>query len=182
MACKPNEICILKAASAKLDADNMLILAVMYHTASKEEKKSNGAKSFYTIEGRIAKTDSLKQEIAAMNADQAKLLPWKWPTKNSLWPDGYYLSYDGNGSNARGAKWLQDRISKCLSWNAFIDLAKNGIKQTARGPKTSDSAKYDLADYSTITGLQFSIDKPETLLALGQTTFSKKIVLKRDLP
>ena len=180
MACKPDEISILKAASAKLDADNMMILAVMYHTASKDEKKT-GAKSFYTLEGRIAKIDDLKAEIAAMKDDAHKLEPWKWPAKNKLWSDSYYLSYDGNGNNARGSKWLQDRISKCLTWNAFIDLAKNGVKQTARGPKTSDSAKYDLTDYVTEGGLQFSIDTPENLLKLGCTTFSKRIVLKRDI-
>jgi len=180
MACKPNEISILKAASAKLDADNMLILAVMYHTVSKEEKRQ-GAKSFYTIEGRIAKIDDLKAEIASMNADANKLLPWKWPTKNALWPDDYFVSYDGNSNNARGSKWLQDRISKSLSWSAFIDLAKNGVKQTARGPKTSDSAKYDLEDYVTEGGLHFSIDYAENLLKLGSTTFSKRIILKRDI-
>lgn len=181
MACKPDEIAILKAASAKLDDDNMLILAMLYHTADKEEKKV-GKKSYYTFEGRVVKTADLKQEIADMKSDAKRLDNWKWPTKNSLWPDNYYISYDGNKSNARGAKWLQDRISKCLTWNAFIDLAKDGLKQTARGPKSSPSAKYDLDGYSTPAGLQFSIDKPATLLALGQTTFTKKIMLKRDLP
>ena len=180
MACRPNEISILKAASAKLDADNLLVLAVMYHTASKEDKR-NGAKSFYTLEGRIVKIDDLKTEIASMKLDANKLSPWKWPTKNPLWTDEYYLSYDGSATNARGAKWLQDRITKALSWTAFLDLAKNGVKQTARGPKTSDSAKYDLEDYVTEGGLQFSIDSVENMLKLGPTTFSKRIILKRDM-
>lgn len=181
MACKPDEISILKAASAKLDDDNMLILAMMFHTVSKDEKKL-GKKSYYTFEGRVVNIDSLKQEIYEMKSDAKRLDKWRWPTKNQLWPDNYYICYDGNNTNARGAKWLQDRISKCLTWNAFMDLAKNGLKQTARGPKSSPSAKYDLDGYSTSAGLQFSIDKPETLLALGQTTFTKKIMLKRDLP
>ena len=39
MACKLNEIVILKSSAVQLDQDTMMLLNCMYHTADKEAKR-----------------------------------------------------------------------------------------------------------------------------------------------
>lgn len=180
MACKPNEIAILKATSVKLDADNTMLLALMYHTADKEAKAA-GDKSFYRYEGRVIKNTDLDAEIKNMKLDENKLKMWTWPTKNAWWKPTYFLGYNLCNDNGAGAKWYGQRMKKALSWDAFIDLAKNGVKQTAKGPKTSDSAKYELTGYETEDGEKFDIDSAATMLKYVGKCFSHQIVMKRDL-
>ena len=82
MACKPNEVTILKAQSVKLDNDTVLVLTYMYHTADKEARKAGTDKSFYRYEGRIAKIADLKSEIHDLMQDAVALKPYVWPTKS----------------------------------------------------------------------------------------------------
>lgn len=179
MACKQNEVAILKGTSVKLNDNTIMILTCMYHTADKEAKK-NGDKSWYRYEGRVVSVNDLKTEINDLKSDSKKLLKWQWPTKSSSWNKDWYLNYDGGTNNDRASRWFNSRLNKAITWPAFKDLAINGIKQTAKGPKSSPSACYDLDEYVSDEGQKFNIDNPETMAKLINHTFTKKIVLKRD--
>lgn len=180
MACKTNEIAILKAASVKLDDETMMLLTYMYHTPEKEARKS-GEKSFYRYEGRVMKIADFKAEIAELKSDERSLQPWVWPTKSEWWKPEYFLGYDAENNNAKAAKWYQLRINKMVDWPTFLKMAKEGIKMTAKGPKTYPSARYDLDSYVTEDGESLNIDSPETMLKLVGKTFGKAMVLKREL-
>lgn len=181
MACKPNEIAILKAASVKLDNDTLMILAYMYHTVDKESKR-NGAKSFYRYEGRVVKISDLKAEVKDLIQDSKCLADWKWPSKAKDWDPNWFIGYNRENNNKRAAKWYMSKISKAMSWPDFMTLATTGAKKTAKGIKTSVGATYELDDYIDEDGNTFTIDTPENMCKLVGKCFTKKITLKRDLP
>ena len=185
MACKPNEVTILKAQSVKLDNDTVLVLTYMYHTADKEARKAGTDKSFYRYEGRIAKLADLKTEIHDLMQDAVALKPYVWPTKSKSWNPAWFLGYHGSQTtNKEAAKWLRRQTSKLMSWPDFLDLAKNGVKKTAKGIKSYPSARYDLTDYDLEDGTKLSLDTtdPASIAKLAGKTFSKQVILKRELP
>jgi len=181
MACKTNEIVILKTTSVKLNDDIMMLLNFMYHTADKEAKKA-GDKSFYRYEGRVIKINDFKSMIDEYKSDAHAMETWKWPTKSEWWKPDYYLAYYGDKTKKMASKWYKRRLSKMISWEAFMDLAKNGTKHTAKGPKSSDSAKYELNDYITDDGQKLNITSPDEMLKYVDKSFGHAITLKRDLP
>ena len=163
MACKPNELAVLKGTSVMLDPDTIMILAFMYHT-----EKGDRSKSEYRYEGRILKLADLKAEITKMENDASSM--WKWPNL-----DEWNLAYDGQMNAGRGAKWLNCRISKAYkNWDDFMKLVRDGIKPTG---KQTNSAKYDLDGY-TIDGLQFSITTAEDALKYVGKSFTKPLTPK----
>ena len=182
MACKPNEIAILKSTVVKLDPDHLMFLGLMFHTADKEAKRNGTDKSFYRYEGRVMKAADFNAMLDEFKSDAHAMEDWTWPTKDPWWKPEYFIGYFGNKTKKMAAKWYKNRLSKALDWNAFMDLAKNGTKQTAKGPRTSDSAKYELNDYVTEDGQKFNIDTPENLIKLVNKCFGHPLVLKRDFP
>ena len=185
MACKLNEVTILKAQSVKLDNDTALLLTYMYHTAEKEARKAGTDKSFYRYEGRIAKISDLKTEIHDLMQDAVALKPYAWPTKSKSWNPDWFLGYKGSQTtNKEAAKWLRRQVNKMISWSDFLDLAKNGVKKTAKGIKSYPSARYDLTDFELEDGTVLNLDvtDPAPLAKLAGKTFSKKVILKRELP
>lgn len=182
MACKLNEIVILKSSAVQLDQDTMMLLNCMYHTADKEAKRNGADKSFYRYEGRVMKIADFKAMIDDYKSDAHAMETWTWPTKDPWWKPEYFISYFGDKTKKVASKWYKNRLSKIMSWDNFLKLAKDGVKMTAKGPKTSDSAKYELNDYVTEDGQKFSIDTPETMLKLVNKSFGHPIVLKRELP
>lgn len=171
MACDPNIMAILKGTSVKLDDDNILILAFMYHT-----EKGDRSKSEYRYEGRIMKIADLKAEIAAYEADPTA--SWKWPNL-----DQWDIAYDRKSNNERAAKWFKARLSKALpDWDTFIRLCRDGIKVRQDGSeKSSENAKYDLVEY-VMDNERFDITTLEDALTRVGKNFSKKLILKRTLP
>lgn len=185
MACKPNEVSILKAQFVKLDDDTTMILTYMFHTADKEARKAGTDKSFYRYEGRIAKMTDLKKEVHDLMQDDVALKQYVWPTKSKSWNPDWFLGYYGSKTtNKDAAKWLRRRTSKLMSWTDFIDFAKNGVKKTAKGVKSYQSARLDLTDYELEDGTKLSLDitDPVSLAKFAGKTFSKQVVLKRNLP
>ena len=71
-----------------------------------------------------------------------------------------------------------------ISWSDFLDLAKNGVKKTAKGIKSYPSARYDLTDFELEDGtiLNLDVTDPAPLAKLAGKTFSKQVILKRELP
>lgn len=181
MACKENQIAILKSQTVKLDDNTIMFLCYMFHTADKEAKL-NGQKSFYRYEGFVMKTEDFKNMLDEMKSDAHAMETWTWPTKDPWWKPEYYLAYYYDSTKLQGAKWYKNRFKKILTWDAFMDLAKNGVKHTAKGQRTSESAKYELDNYVTDDGQQFNIDSPETMLKLVGKCFGHPVVLKRDIP
>lgn len=181
MACKPNEIAILKGQCVKLDDEHVMMLNLMFHTASKENKKA-GEKSFYRYEGIVLKIADFKQLlIEDLKKDENAMGTWVWPTKNDWWKPEYFIAYYGDKTNKMASKWYKNRLAKMISWDNFIKLATEGIKMTAKGPKKYDNARYDLQDYVTEAGESFNIDSPETMIKLVGQIFTHPIQLKRDL-
>lgn len=182
MACKPNEMIILKSQAVKLADDAMMVLSLMYHTADKEAKKSGTDKSFYRYEGRVMKISAFKAMIDEYKSDAHAMEPWTWPTKDTWWKPEYKFEYFGNTNKGTGAKWYKNRLNKMVSWDDFMKLAKEGIRKTAKGFKQTESAKYELNDYVADDGQKFSIDTAENMLKLMDKSFGHPIILKRDLP
>ena len=58
------------------------------------------------------------------------------------------------------------------------------MKKTAKGIKTYSSARYDLTEYELEDGTKLSLDTtdPTSLAKLAGKTFSKQVILKRELP
>lgn len=183
MACKLNEVSILKACTVKLDADAVMVLTYMFHTADKEARRAGTDKSFYRYEGRVVKADDLKAEIRNLMQDSVALEQFVWPTKSKDWNPDWFMGYYGSKTtNKEAAKWLSRQLKKAMSWQEFLDLAKNGVKKTARGIKTYPSARYDLDNYVLEDGTAISLNDPTELAKLAGKTFSKPVALKRDKP
>lgn len=182
MACKTNEIVYLKGQCVKLDDSHVMMLTLMYHTAEKEAKKA-GEQSFYRYEGIVLSIDDFKQKfIDNLKDDTHAMGTWTWPTKSEWWKPEYFISYYGDTTNKMASRWYKNRLSKMISWENFMKLAKEGIKMTARGPKRYDSARYELTEYVTEDGETFDIDSPETMLKHVGQIFSHPLILKRSLP
>lgn len=181
MACKKNEVAILKASAVRLDKDTMMLLTYMYHTAEKEARRNGEDKSFYRYEGRVVKIEDFKKEIEDLESDTNAMGTWTWPTKISDWNKDWYLAYYGDKTNKMAAKWYKLKLSKMILWDDFINLAKNGVKNTAKGVKTYPSARYDLDEYETEDGVKFNIDSPATMIGLVGKFFSKKVIMKREI-
>ena len=181
MACKPNEIAILKSAVVKLDEDHLMFLGLMFHTADKEAKRNGTDSSFYRYEGTVFKTADFKQMLESWRSDAHAMEDWTWPTKDPWWKPTYYISYFGDHNKKTGAKWFGNRFKKILDWDAFLELATKGTKMTAKGPKTSDSAKYELSGYTTEDGQKLDIKSPTEMKAFLGKCFGKPLPLKRDM-
>lgn len=163
MACKPNEMAVLKGTSVMLDADTILLLAFMYHT-----EKGDRSKSEYRYEGRIMRLSDLQNEIKQMEDHASEM--WKWPGLQD-----WNLAYDGQMCAGRGAKWLNCRISKAYkNWDDFMKLIRDGIKPTG---KQTNSAKYDLDGY-TLDGNPFTITTAEDALKFVGKNFTKNLSAK----
>lgn len=184
MACKPNEVSILKTQSVKLDNDTTMILTYMFHTADKEARKAGTDKSFYRYEGRIVKNEDLKAEIHALMQDDVALQQYVWPTKSKSWNSAWWLGYYGSKTtNKEAAQWLRRQMNKAIAWTDFLELAKNGVKRTAKGIKTYPAARYDLTGYELDDGAAFSLDtaEPQSLVSQAGKTFSKPVIMKREI-
>jgi len=182
MACKQNEIVILKSAAVKLNDDNMMLLNFMYHTADKEAKKTGNDKSFYRYEGTVMKIADFKSKIDEYKSDAHAMETWTWPTKDPWWKKDYFIAYYGDKTKKIASKWYKHRLSKMMTWENFMKLAKDGIKMTAKGPKSYDTARYELNDYVTEDGIKFDITSPDEMLKHAGKCFGHAVVLKRDLP
>lgn len=180
MACKLNEVGILKAQAVKLDDDTMMLLTYMYHIAEKEARHNGTDKSFYRYEGRVVKIEDFKKEIAHLKQDDNCMNTWIWPTPAQDWNKDWFLGYYFDNTNKMAAKWYQLRLNKMINWETFIKLAKDGVKMTAKGPKSYPTAHYDLDGYVADDGTQFNIDSVQTMLNLVGKFFTKKIALKRE--
>ena len=172
MACKSeSEISLFKGVATMLDPDTIFTLAYFVHTEAKMRDKSE-----YIYVGRIDKVNDLKAEIADMATDAKKLDYWKWKALSNY----EFVSYDGNETNARGAKWLSMRIKKAVDWDTFCKIL-DGWKETKQA--YSDNAKYASVDYVTEDGTVIPNLKEakDTLLKLVGQSVSHKVVLKRQL-
>lgn len=181
MACKPNEVVILKAAAVQLNDDTMMLLNFMYHTADKEAKKA-GDKSFYRYEGTVMKINDYKAKLDEYKSDAHAMETWTWPTKSEWWKPDYYIAYYGDKTKKMASKWYKLRLNKMMTWENFMKLAKDGIKMTAKGPKSYDTARYELNDYATDDGIKFDITSPDEMIKHCGKCFGHAVVLKRDLP
>lgn len=181
MSSMANEVEICKSTSVKLNDDTLFILAYVLHTADKEMKKS-GDKSFYRYEGRVVKIADLETEIANFKDDSVSQQPWKWGNPIADWNKDWFVSHNHDQRNAAAAKWFSKKLKAHISWEDFLKLANEGIKKTAKGFRQSECSKLDLVGYETSDGEKFDITSPEELLKHVGKWFSKRVVLKRDLP
>ena len=179
MALNPKEMAILKAISAKLDSDTVMLLTFMYHTerqsGSNAIVNANGkspidrAKSQYRYEGRIAKIKDIEAEIAAAKADPTS--PWLWPNLAD-----WHISGKPASNRKDEANWLALKLKKAVDWPTAEKIL-NGWKKTTNDFK--DSRKYDTTGYTADNGQNLDITL-EALAALGPGhTFTKILTPKK---
>lgn len=172
MACKSeSEIALFKGVATMLDPDTIFTLAYFIHT-----ERGNSAKSEYVYIGRIDKVTDLKNEIADMASDAKRVGKWSWKAL----PNYETVQYAGDDSNARGAKWLNMRIKKAVSWDMFCKIL-DGWKESKQA--YSENAKYASIDYVTEDGTVIPNLKEakDTLLKLAGQSISHKVMLKRQI-
>lgn len=176
----PNEISICKACSCKLNPDTICFLTYFVHTETFTDKftgKQRQArdKSVYTYIGRVEKIKDLENEITDMKNRPTE--KWVWPNMD---PRFTTVSYDGNDTNKRGAKWYSDKLKKSVDWPTFCKIL-NGFKP-AHG-EYCDVAKYPINDYQVSDGTIISdiTANPEALIALAGKTFEHRCVMKSQI-
>lgn len=161
---KSNEYAILKATSINL-GDKIAIVAYMYHSEKGKPKASE-----YRYEGRIVSLNDLKNEIAAMESDENRAKPWVWPGL-----EGKIVSYDGDSTQGRGARWLLFRTKKALSYSNGMK-AINGID--LKSGKTSPSTAYNINGAVCADGKVLDFSSEQAFAKAG--SFSKVIQRKKN--
>lgn len=178
MACRPNEMAILKALSAYIDNDNIMLLTLMYHTephsgpdtilAPNGKAPVNHTKSWYKYYGRIIKKADLDNMIADAKAHSTD--EWFWPNE----PD-FAIAGHTKSSRADEANWLRLKAKKAVDWPTAEKIL-NGWKRASNDFK--DSRKYPTTGYTTDTGKTLDLTL-ENLKALGPNhTFTKALTKK----
>lgn len=170
---KPNEITVLKAVSTRLDSDTLLIMAYMYHSDPSDRRASQ-----YRTEARIVKESTLRDEIARLESDAKRTIPYRWPTIEK-----FDLLMDDSTTGAKAAAWHKMRIKKALEWPKFLKVLE-GFRITAgKLSKTAnENAKWDVAEFrkqGDSSGRLFEMTDREGLLALGECCLSHIRASKR---
>lgn len=178
MATLKNEVAISKCCSVKLDDNTIAIIGLFYHTADKKENPTD--KSWYRYEVRVENIENLKSKIDDMMVLENRLKPWKWT--NPTWDSELFMGYDKSNDQYKGGKFLKMKINKMLSWDAYVQLVRDGIKTLGNGStKTYPTAKYECDEYEDIDGnTGLSIIDKQTLLDHVDKPMWKKLILKRD--
>lgn len=178
MASKVDELQIFKGTSVKLDEDTVFILAYAVHTETKEDpvtklEKKNRAKSCYRYIGRVATVKQLQAEIVDALQDANRLTDWTWPDLT----DFKYVSYDGDNTKSRSARWLNSRLKKALSWDDFVKVL-DGYKPARKA--YSSAARYVTDNYVCSDGTvipDIKKAKDQLLKSVGKT-FTRDCLLK----
>ena len=180
MSLKPKEIAISKAVSVKLTDDMIAIVAHVYHTA--DRKTNPNDTSWYKYVGRVAKISDLEAEIATLKDPANRLNAWHWECP--AWPADWFFGYDDSNTQAKASRWLQMKIKKALTWDAYVKLVKDGIKHVASlgKEKAYPGGMYDVEGYQDFKGVTFDITDKEALISHCGQTFWKDCVAKRQLP
>lgn len=178
MASKPDELQIFKGTSVKLDEDTVFILAYAVHTETVEDpvtkvEKKNRAKSCYRYIGRVAAVKQIQAEIVSALQDENRLENWTWPGL----ADFKYVSYDGDCTKSRSARWLNSRLKKALSWDDFVKVL-DGYKPSRKA--YSSAARYVTDSYVCSDGTfvpDLKQAKDLLLKSVGKT-FMRDCILK----
>ena len=178
MASKVDELQIFKGTSVKLDENTLFILAYAVHTETKPDpvtgcEKKNRAKSCYRYIGRVATVKEIQDEIVDALQDVNRLKDWTWPGVT----DFKYVSYDGDNTRSRSARWLNSRLKKALPWDMFVKIL-DGYKPARKA--YSSAARYVTDNYVCSDGsIVPDIKKArDVLLKSVGKTFSRDCLLK----
>ena len=185
-----DEMEIMRALSAKLDDETLLVLTYQYHTekdpADPAGRRNDRSKSRYRMLGRVVKRAEMEDMIRGLHSDENRMGPWKWPD-DPTWGGKILYMYDSN--NEGFSNWLRLKLKKAVSWETALRIMAGYKKDTKAlfAKKTPEHEKYvafnpnavyETKGYSCSDGTRVDLTDREGLLAKAGQNVWKEIPLK----
>lgn len=185
-----DEIEIMRAMSAYLDKDTILVLTYQYHTekdpADPAGQRNDRSKSRYRMLGRIMRKSDMEEAVYRLHKDENAMAPWIWPDDPG-WKGKILYMYDSN--QKAFSNWLRLKLKKAVDWESALKILRGYKKdskakfakntpESAKYVKLNPNSAYPTEGYSCSDGSTVSLTDREALLGKVNQNVWLEIPLK----